>query len=127
MGNNICTEQKKLNSYLKAYNLVKLLGFKTSHNGTKFIIKAILIILRQDNDFIVFEKQTRNGVYANKEAVPNQLEIFVMSQCPYGVLAENRIIDAMKLERLPKDVNVNIRYIVSEGRNGEQFSSLCTI
>lgn len=55
MGNNICTEHKKLNSYLKAYNLVKLLGFKTSHNGTKFIIKAILIILKQDNDFIVFE------------------------------------------------------------------------
>ena len=76
------------------------------------------------DDFIVFEKQTRHGVYANKEAVPNQLEIFVMSQCPYGVLAENRIIDAMKLDKLPKDVNVNIRYIVSEGRNGQEFNSL---
>lgn len=28
---------------------------KTSHNGTKFIIKAVLIILKQDNDFIIFE------------------------------------------------------------------------
>lgn len=80
--------------------------------------------LSATEDFIVFEKQTRHGVYANKEPIPNQLEIFVMSQCPYGVLAENRIIDAMKLERLPKDVNVNIRYIVSEGRNGQEFSSL---
>lgn len=55
MEKNICTESKKLNSYLKTYNLLKLLGLKTSHNGTKFIIKAVLIILKQDNDFIIFE------------------------------------------------------------------------
>lgn len=55
MEKNICTESKKLNSYLKIYNLLKILGLKTSHNGTKFIIKAVLIILKQDNDFIIFE------------------------------------------------------------------------
>ena len=55
MKKNICTESKKLNSYLKIYNLLKILGLKTSHNGTKFIIKAVLIILKQDNDFIIFE------------------------------------------------------------------------
>lgn len=55
MEKNICTESKKLNSYLKTYNLLKLLGLKTSHNGTKFIIKAVLIILKQDNDFIIFK------------------------------------------------------------------------
>lgn len=55
MEKNICTESQKLNSYLKTYNLLKLLGLKTSHNGTKFIIKAVLIILKQDNDFIIFE------------------------------------------------------------------------
>ena len=55
MEKNICTESKKLNPYLKTYNLLKLLGLKTSHNGTKFIIKAVLIILKQDNDFIIFE------------------------------------------------------------------------
>ena len=55
MEKNICTESPKLNSYLKTYNLLKLLGLKTSHNGTKFIIKAVLIILKQDNDFIILE------------------------------------------------------------------------
>lgn len=55
MEKNICTESKKLNSYLKIYNLLKILGLKTSHNGTKFMIKAVLIILKQDNDFIIFE------------------------------------------------------------------------
>ena len=55
MGNNICTEHKKLNSYLKAYNLVKLLGFKTSHNGVTFIYLAILIIMSTNKDLLIIE------------------------------------------------------------------------
>ena len=70
------------------------------------------------NGQLVFEHQTRNGVYANKELRPMELDLFVMSQCPYGVRAENQIIDLMKLERLPKDLKINVRYIASE-RNGE--------
>ena len=53
-----------------------------------------------------------------------ELDLFVMSQCPYGVRAENQIIDLMKLERLPKDLKINVRYIASEGRNGNGFDSL---
>ncbi len=75
-------------------------------------------------DFIVFAKQTRHGIYANKAATPNLLEIFVMSQCPYGVLAENKIIDGMKLNKLPKNVKVDIRYIVSAGSKEGEFNSL---
>lgn len=75
-------------------------------------------------DYIVFAKQTRHGIYAGKEAIPNQLELFVMSQCPYGVIAENRFIDAMKLNKLPKDLNLKVRYIVSPGRTADDFSSL---
>ncbi len=78
--------------------------------------------LKEVNGFVVFEHQTRNGVYANKALRPMELDIFVMSQCPYGVRAESQIIDLMKLGRLPKDLKVNIHYIVSEGRNG--FDSL---
>lgn len=78
--------------------------------------------LKANNDFIIFEKQTGNGVYVNRKPIPNQLEIFVMSQCPYGVQAEERIINAMKLDKLPKNVNINIRYIASE--DGNSFNSL---
>lgn len=79
--------------------------------------------LRTSGNFIVFEKQTGNGIDLNKKAVPNQLEIFVMSQCPYGVLAENKIIEAIKQGKMPKNVKVNIRYIVNAGY-GDNFSSL---
>ena len=72
----------------------------------------------EKNGFLVFEHQTRNGVYANKELRPNELDIFVMSQCPFGVRAENQVIDLMKLGRLPEDLKINIHYIVSENRDG---------
>ena len=80
--------------------------------------------VKTNDNFIILEKQTGNGVYVNRKPIPNQLEIFVMSQCPYGVQAESRIIDAMKLDKLPKDVNVNIRYIVNYNDKDNKFDSL---
>ena len=74
--------------------------------------------MRVQNGKMILEHQTRNGVYANKEIRPNELDLYVMSQCPYGVRAENQIIDLMKLDRLPKDLKINVRYIVSEGADG---------
>ena len=74
-------------------------------------------------DFIVLTHQTRTGVYATKEAKPNTMEIFVMSQCPYGVMAENAVIAAKKNGIFPQDKTVKIRYIVNY--NPQQgFSSL---
>lgn len=80
--------------------------------------------LKANDDFVIFEKQTRYGVHVGKPIKPNLLEIFVMSQCPYGVMAEGRIIDAQKLGKIPENIKVNIRYIVSPGANGQEFSSL---
>jgi len=79
--------------------------------------------LRTSGNFIVFEKQTGNGIDLTKKAVPNQLEVFVMSQCPYGVLAENKLIEAVKQGKMPKNVKVNIRYILN-GDVASGFSSL---
>lgn len=97
---------------------------KTADVEKKFADTIKSGYLRTTDDFIVFEKQTRYGVYVGKPVQPNLLEIFVMSQCPYGVMAESRIIDAKKLGKLPEDLQVNIRYIVSPGSNGQEFSSL---
>ncbi len=80
-------------------------------------------IVKETADYIVLEHQTRTGVYTSAEANPNVMEIFVMSQCPYGVMAENAIIEAKKRGEFPKDKTVRLRYIVNyDPANG--FSSL---
>lgn len=77
----------------------------------------------ETDDYIVLEHQTRTGVYATQEAKPNVMEVFVMSQCPYGVMAENAIIEAKKEGTFPLDKTVKVRYIVNyDPANG--FSSL---
>lgn len=60
-----------------------------------------------------------SGLSGNKNGV--KVELYVMSQCPYGVQAE----DALKpvIEKLGKDINLNINYIADEDGNGG-FSSL---
>lgn len=97
---------------------------KTSETSKKFEDAIKGGYLKTNDDFVILEKQTRYGVYVGKEAKPNLLEVFVMSQCPYGVMAEGRIIDAQKLGKIPEDIKINVRYIVSAGSNGQEFSSL---
>ena len=80
--------------------------------------------LPANDEYIILEKSTRYGVYANREAKPNQLDLFVMSQCPYGVMAENKIIAAKKAGLIPDHINVKVHYIVSPGQKEDTFSSL---
>lgn len=74
-------------------------------------------------DFIALPRQTRQGVHNGKEAKPGVMEIFVMSQCPYGVMAENLVLKAQKDGKLPKDKEIKIRYIVDYSAE-RGFSSL---
>ncbi len=77
----------------------------------------------ETEEYIVLPHQTRSGVYTAKEAKPGVMEIFVMSQCPYGVMAESAVIEAKKNDTFPQGKEVKIRYIVNyDPRNG--FSSL---
>ena len=68
--------------------------------------------VQETDEYIVFPRQTRQGVYTGKESKPGVMEIFVMSQCPYGVMAENAVIAAKKEGKSPKANDVRIRYIV---------------
>lgn len=70
-------------------------------------------IVQETADYIVLAHQTRTGVYTAKEAKPGVMEIFVMSQCPYGVMAENAVIQAHQNGTFPSDKTVKLRYIVS--------------
>lgn len=76
----------------------------------------------ETDKYIVLGKSTREGVFAGRDRKENLLEIFVMSQCPYGVMAENAVIASLNEGTFPKDVKVRIRYIASE--NGDGFNSL---
>jgi len=80
-------------------------------------------VAKETADYIVLAHQTRTGVYTNKEAQKNVMEIFVMSQCPYGVMAENAVIEAKKAGKFPTDKTVRLRYIVNYDPN-KGFSSL---
>jgi len=78
---------------------------------------------QENDDFIILPHQTRTGVYNGKEAKPGVMEIFVMSQCPYGVMAENLVLEAQKAGKIPADKEVRLRYIVDySDANG--FNSL---
>lgn len=105
-------------SFLPVY-LIK----KTDEVRTKMEVPLKQGVVQETADYIVLYHQTRGGVYANKEAQPNVMEIFVMSQCPYGVMAENAVIEAKKNGEFPKDKTVKLRYIVNyDPQRG--FSSL---
>ena len=75
------------------------------------------------DEFIALPKQTRQGVLPEKEAKPGVLELFVMSQCPFGAMAENKIIEAQKAGKLPEGKDIRVRYIVNYS-DKDGFSSL---
>lgn len=70
-------------------------------------------LVQETADYIVLTHQTRTGVYTHPEVKPGVMEIFVMSQCPYGVMAENAVIEAKKNGNFPMDKTVKLRYIVN--------------
>jgi len=80
--------------------------------------------LQATDEYIVLPRQTPEYVITNRAAQPNVLELYVMSQCPYGVMAENKIIEAQKAGKLPKDKEIKIRYIVNYDANTGLFNSL---
>ncbi|MBI2071264.1 MAG: hypothetical protein HYT79_11780 [Elusimicrobia bacterium] len=62
-----------------------------------------------------------SGVFwAKKESKSKNLDLFIMSQCPYGVAAQRAVLSAEKDGKFPKDVQLSYRYIVDkEGQSPE--------
>ncbi len=105
-------------SFLPLY-LVK----KTPDIRSKFEKHIQYGYVQENDEYVILPHQTRQGVYSEKTAKPGIMEIFVMSQCPYGVMAENAVIQAKKEGKSPKANNVHIRYIVDYNED-KGFSSL---
>ena len=84
-------------------------------------------IFKEIGGYLVYEDKQRGGLYAGRPEKKNTLEIFVMSQCPYGVLAENAVLEAEKNKLLPEGLKVEIHYIgeaVKDDKGAWGFSSL---
>ncbi len=77
----------------------------------------------EKGEFIALPKQTRRGVLTDKEAKPGVMELFVMSQCPYGAMAENLVIQAQKDGKVAEGKDIRVRYIVNYDEN-KGFASL---
>ena len=105
-------------SFLPLY-LIK----KTPEIRSKFEKHIQYGYVLENEDYIILPHQTRQGVYTGKTAKPGIMEIFVMSQCPYGVMAENAVLQAKKDGKSPKANDVRIRYIV-DYNDAKGFNSL---
>jgi hypothetical protein len=84
-------------------------------------------IFKETGGYLVYEDRQRRGLYAGRPEKKNTLEIFVMSQCPFGVLAENAVLDAEKNKLLPEGLKVEIHFIgeaVKDDKGAWNFSSL---
>ncbi len=84
-------------------------------------------LFKENGGYLVYEDRQGRGLYAGRAEKKNTLEIFVMSQCPFGVMAENSVLDARKNKLLPEGLKVEIHYIGEAKKNdkgGLEFSSL---
>lgn len=106
-------------SFLPLY-LIK----KTPELRTKLEQQIAAGYVQENDDYFILPHMTRTGVYQNKTAKPGVLEIFVMSQCPYGAMAENLVISAQKEGKLPADKTIQLRYVVSYNPQTGEFQSL---
>jgi hypothetical protein len=108
--------------FLPAYVLEETADVKAALSEE---IKAGLFTLRNGSVFY-FDKSGK-GLYAGAAREPGVLKVFVMSQCPYGVTAENGLLDALKKKQLPANVKIEIHYIggSAKGDDGKYtFTSL---
>jgi hypothetical protein len=84
-------------------------------------------IFRETGGYLVYEDRQRRGLYASRKEKANTVELFVMSQCPFGVLAENALLEAEKNKLLPKGARLEIHYIGDSAKDEKgvlSFSSL---
>jgi len=108
--------------FLPAYILEDTADVRTMLDAE---IKAGIFSERKGS-LVYFDKQGK-GLYASAKPEPGLLQIFVMSQCPFGVTAENGLIDAQNKKLLPGNVRLRIHYIGDslKGEDGKYtFKSL---
>ncbi|MHB0996130.1 MAG: hypothetical protein ACYC2I_07160 [Elusimicrobiales bacterium] len=68
-------------------------------------------LFAEKGGYLVYEDRQRRGLYAARAGKKNTLEVFVMSQCPFGAMAENALLDAEKNKQLPEGLDLQVHFI----------------
>lgn len=84
-------------------------------------------VFKETDGYLVYEDRQGRGFFPARPARENTLELFVMSQCPFGVSAENSILEGEKDKALPAGTKLEIHFIGDAKKKeggGWEFSSL---
>ena len=84
-------------------------------------------VFKDKGGYLLYEDRQGRGFYAARPVKENTLELFVMSQCPFGVSAENSVLGAEKDNLLPAGTKLEIHFIGDAKKaagGGWEFSSL---
>lgn len=84
-------------------------------------------VFKEAAGYLVYEDRQGRGFYASRTVKENTLELFVMSECPFGVSAENAVLAAEKDGLLPLGLKLEIHFIGDAKKKdggGWDFSSL---
>ncbi len=72
-------------------------------------------MFKESGSYLVYEDRQGRGLYASRPVKKNTVELFVMSHCPFGVLAENAVFGAETSALLPAGVALEVHYIGEAG------------
>ncbi len=84
-------------------------------------------LFTQTTGYLMLSERSREGILLKQTKTPGTLELFVMAQCPYGVQAENLIVEAVSKKLIPDNVKIRLRFIadvIEEEGKEKKFQSL---
>ena len=73
-------------------------------------------IEKKGEGYVVSSKGGGDAYYFDREQMPKRLDVFVMSQCPFGPEVANQLFKARSEGKMDKDINIGVHYILQERR-----------
>ncbi len=74
-------------------------------------------LFEKHGKYYVFYDKNSSLELRNAKKTPGKLDVFVMSQCPFGVMAENALIQSIQQKTIDGKIKVSIYYIASAQRD----------
>ncbi|MBI4668985.1 MAG: hypothetical protein HY747_07340 [Elusimicrobia bacterium] len=82
----------------------------------------------KNKDLFLARSFSSSGVlWAKKESSKKDLQLFIMSQCPYGVEAQRAILEAQNKGQWPQDAPVVFRFIVNRQADAGKKPSFASL
>ncbi|MFH0836464.1 MAG: thioredoxin domain-containing protein, partial [Candidatus Micrarchaeota archaeon] len=99
----------------------RTVGLASGVIGIILLLFLALVILKGPSDGVVSPTAIPSSISLNNPEAKATIDLFVMSQCPYGTMAEAEV--SAVLAKFGSDVNLNLHYVVTETAPGS-FQSL---